>query len=254
MFNEIILGIIQGIAEWLPISSSGHLVIYQQLFQTKTPVIFDIMLHVATLIVIFLVFYKEILAMIKAIFKLDFKSKYGKLAMLIIIGSIPTAIIGLAFHDFFISLFSNLTAVGIALIINGIILSISKHAKGIKKIKTVDAIIIGIAQGFAIIPGISRSGITISTGLLRGIDRKSIAAFSFLMSVPAIIGAAILEGQNLIVADINYLVLSISMLVSVVVGYYSLRLLLHLVLRKKLHLFSYYCWILGIFIIVTQSI
>jgi len=254
MFVEIILGIIQGITEWLPVSSSGHLVIFQQYFNTNTPIIFDIMLHVATLFVILIVFWDDIQKIISSVFKLDFKSHHGRLFIFIIIGSIPTAIIGLLFEDFFLSLYTNLTAVGIALIINGIILSTTKHMKGKKKLSKIDSLLVGTAQGLAIIPGISRSGITISTGLIRGVDRKTIASFSFLLAVPAIIGAALLESRGLAIGNINFLSLGLSMLVSIVVGYFALKFLLRLVLQKKLYLFSYYCWILGLIIILTQSI
>jgi len=251
--DEIILGLIQGLTEWLPVSSSGHLVIYQQLFNTGTPVVVDVMLHVATLLVILLVFWKDIIEMLAAVVTLDFRSKYGKLAILIVIGSIPTAIIGLVFHDVFIGLYSNLTYVGIALMINGTILFSTKFFKGNGKIRVLDSMIIGIAQGIAIIPGISRSGITISTGLFRGVDRKAAAAFSFLLAVPAIAGAAILESRNL-TADIDYLALGSAMIVAVIIGYLSLRLVLKIVLRKKLHYFSYYCWIVGAIILVAQAI
>jgi undecaprenyl-diphosphatase len=254
MINEILLGVIQGITEWLPISSSGHLVIFQQLFNTNSPIIFDVMLHVATLFVILFVFFEEIKNIISSFLKFDFNSTYGKLGIMIIVGSIPTAIIGLTFHDFFISLYSNLTAVSIALIINGFILFFTKYTKGSKKIKIFDAVLIGIAQGLAIIPGISRSGITISTGLYKGLNRKSVAAFSFLLSVPAILGATILEGKDLLVENINYFSLGISMLVSIIIGYIALKLLLKLVLNKKLYLFSYYCWFIGIILLLYTTI
>ncbi len=254
MLVEIMLGLIQGIAEWLPISSSGHLVLFQEYFHTGTPVIYDIMLHVATLLVIFIVFWDEIVKMARAVLRFDFSSEHGRLFIFIIIGSIPTAIIGLLFQNLFLSLFTNITAVGVALIINGIILSLTKHTKGKKRLTWIDSIIIGTAQGIAIIPGLSRSGLTISAGLFRGVERKAIAAYSFLLAVPAIIGAALLQSRDLVVGTINYPALAISMIVSIVVGYFALKFLLRLVLNKKLHMFAYYCWILGMIIIITQSI
>ncbi len=254
MLVEILLGVIQGIAEWLPISSSGHLALFQQYFHTGTPVIYDIMLHVATLIVIFIVFWDEILKMIKAVLRFDFSSDHGRLALFIIIGSIPTAIIGLLFQNMFLGLFTNVTAIGVALVINGIILSLTKHSRGSRKLTWVDSLIVGAAQGVAIIPGLSRSGLTISAGLFRGVERRTIAAFSFLLAVPAIIGAALLESRDLVVGSLNYSALAVSMLVSMVVGYFALKFLLKLVLNKKLYVFAYYCWIAGLLIIITQSI
>jgi len=251
MFNEIILAIIQGITEWLPVSSSGHLVIYQEVFKTGTSVFFDLMLHLATLFVIVAVFWKEILNMIKAIIKLDFKSEYGRLVYLIIIGMIPTVIIGLVFRDLLISLYHNLTAVGVALIVNGFFLYYTKNMKRKGKITIKKSLWIGLAQGFAIIPGISRSGSTISTALYLGIDRKKAAAYSFLLAIPTILGATILE-FDAHAADITAGTFMISVAVAMLVGYVSLKLLLKLVLRKKLHYFAYYCWVVGGIILLVS--
>lgn len=248
--EAVLLGIVQGITEWLPISSSGHLVLFQEWLGLDVPIIFDIMLHVATLSVILLVFWKEARGILGAALRLDFKSKDGKMLLFIISGSIPTAIIGLVFLDFFKGLFQNANAVGIALIINAVVLFLTRFADGIKKLKLPDALLIGIAQGIAITPGISRSGITISTGLFRGIEKKTLAAFSFLLSVPVIIGAAVLESRDLVVEDIAIMPLLAGMVVSVVVGYLSLRLLLKVVMKQKLHLFSYYCLALGLVIVM----
>ena len=251
--SEIILGLIQGITEWLPVSSSGHLVIYQEFFNTGTPLIVDIMLHLATLIVIFLVFYKEIFKIILAFLRFDFKSPSGRLGMYMVIGSIPTAIIGLAFESVFEALFSSLAAVGFALIINGLVLLTTAKMKGRKKLTPVNVFFIGIAQGLAIVPGISRSGITISAGLFQGIERNTAATFSFLLSVPAIIGAALFKIRDLSSTDINIAPLIIGMIVSVIVGYAALKLLLKIIQKKQIHYFAPYCLILGVFIL-SQTI
>jgi len=249
MFNEIVLAIIQGITEWLPVSSSGHLVMYQELFKTGTPVFFDLVLHFATLFVIFAVFYKEIIGVIKAVVKLDFKSEDGKLAYYLVLGTIPTAIIGLVFHDLLLSLYHNLTAVGCALIINGFILFFTKKISKKGRITAVKSLWVGLAQGAAIIPGISRSGSTISTALYLGISRRKAAAFSFMLAIPTIIGATILE-FDMNSAGISGRTIIISAVIAMVVGYVSLKLLLKLVLQKKLHYFSYYCWAVGALILL----
>jgi len=251
--SEIILGLIQGITEWLPISSSGHLVIYQEFFNTGTPLVVDIMLHLATLIVIILVFYKEIFKIIQAALRFDFNSQYGKLGKYLLIGSVPTAIIGLAFEDIFEMMFSSLTAIGIALIINGLILFSTAKMNGKRRLGTVSAFFVGVAQGLAIVPGISRSGITISAGLFQGIERNTAATFSFLLSVPAIIGAALFKIKDLALPEIHTPSLIIGMVVSVIIGYVALKLLLKIVQKKKIHYFAPYCVILG-FLILSQSI
>ncbi|MCD4666786.1 undecaprenyl-diphosphate phosphatase [archaeon] len=248
VLESIILGIIQGITEWLPVSSSGHLVIAQQLLGLDVPVIFDIFLHVGTLLVLLLVFWKDILWTIKDFFSLQFHTFYGKLSLFIILGSTPTALIGYYFHDIFVSFFSSLLVVGIALIVTSIILFLSERNEGKKKLRAWDVILIGIVQGLAIIPGISRSGSTIAVGLMRGIDKEKVIKFSFLLSIPAIIGATIFEFSN--VKLIDFWPTLIGTLTSVVVGYFSLRYLIKLIRKRKFHIFGYYCLILGIVILI----
>ncbi|MDP3919029.1 MAG: undecaprenyl-diphosphate phosphatase [Nanoarchaeota archaeon] len=246
LLNIILLSLIQGITEWLPVSSSGHLVIMQELFNMQVPIYFDILLHFATLVVIFIVFYKDIIKIAKAIIKLDFKDEYGKLGLYIIIASIPTAIIGFTFKDTFLSLFTNLKFVGISLIITSLLLFTTKYFNGKRKLSTIDSIIIGTFQGLAIIPGISRSGATISSGLILGIKKELITTFSFLLAVPAILGATILEyTPGAITKEII-----LGMILTVIVGYIALKLTIKLILKNKFHYFGYYCLILGIIILI----
>jgi len=174
----ILLAIVQGITEWLPISSSGHLVIVQQLFSLNVSVFFDVILHVGTLIPVLVFFRKDVAKILKAVARLDFKSEEGKLAVLVVIGSIPTAVVGFLFKDLFESFFFNLSAVGAAFIVTGCILYATKLTLGRNRsINYFDALLIGTAQGVALIPGVSRSGITISTGLLRRVKKEK--AFQF---------------------------------------------------------------------------
>tara|TARA_Y100000310_G_C20687341_1_gene819939 strand:- start:1467 stop:2216 length:750 start_codon:yes stop_codon:yes gene_type:complete len=246
LFEIVILSIVQGITEWLPISSSGHLVIFQQFFNMEVPIYFDILLHFATLIVIFLVFYKDIIKILKALIKLDFKDEYGKLALYLIIGSIPIAIIGLVFKDFLLSLFTNTKVVGVGLLTTALFLISTKFFEGKKKLSTFPAIVIGIAQALAIIPGVSRSGSTISTSLLLGIRKELAVKFSFLLSVPAILGATILEYTPTTITKEAIL----GVLLTIIVGYISLKLTIKLVLNKKFHYFSIYCLVLGILLLI----
>jgi undecaprenyl-diphosphatase len=251
IIETLILAIVQGITEWLPISSSGHLVIIQKWMGTeKLPLLFPVTLHVGTLCVVLLTFWKDIAEIFKALVRLDFKSEEGKLALYITVGSVPTAIIGFFFRDIFESFFYSLLAVGIALLITGSFLYISERRKNGRELGCLDSLLIGIAQGVAIIPGISRSGATITTGLLRRVEKEKAFRYSFLLSIPATIGAAITESMNLNVTNVDAATLLLGAVTSMIVGYASLKLLLKIILRKKLHLFAYYCWIVGMMLVL----
>ncbi len=188
LIEALILAVIQGLTEWLPVSSSGHLVITQTVLGLNLPLIYSVMLHVGTLIVVLTVFRKDIADIIKALVKRDFETEEAKLALFIAVGSVPIAIMGFVFYDIFKSLFSNLPAVALALIITGCVLFVSEKRLGNKKMGILDSLLIGLAQGVAIIPGVSRSGVTVATGLLRKIDKATAFRYSFLLSVPAVIG------------------------------------------------------------------
>ncbi|MFC1613017.1 undecaprenyl-diphosphate phosphatase [Patescibacteria group bacterium] len=251
ILQSIILGAIQGVTEWLPISSSGHLVIAQEFFGLQNYLFFDILLHTTTLFVVFIVFWKDIIEILKSIIKLDFKSEYGELAVFIITGSIPTAIIGFLFQNIFEKLFTNLFAVAISLMVTGILLlstKIKKHQKSANLNKK-KATLIGIAQGVAIIPGISRSGATISAGILSGIDRMKVARFSFLLSIPAILGALLFKINKNIIAYTKWQPIIFGMITALIVGYIFLKLLLSIIKSDKFHIFGYYCITLSIILI-----
>jgi len=250
LLQVIILGIVQGITEWLPISSSGHLVIFQQLFGLQVPVFFDVLLHLGTLAVIFVFFWKDILKLLKALVRRDFNSEYGRLLIFIVIGSVPTALIGILFHEILVSFFSNLLVVGIALISTGTLLLLCEDRENDKKLTLKDSLLIGLAQGLAIIPGISRSGATIGTGLLRGINREKVTRFSFLLSIPAIIGAGIFESRNVDWSTVEWFPVIVGVVVSGIFGYFSLKLLLKFVQERKLRWFSWYCWVIGVGLII----
>jgi len=255
MLEAIILGLIQGITEWLPVSSSGHLVIAQHLLGIKENLAMDVMLHIGTVCVVIFMFRSDIWKIILSCFKYirtGKADKYAKLGLFLIIASIATGIIGLSLKDQIEAAFSSLTAVGIALIITGLVLSMSKYATKRKKMTWRDSLIIGLVQGAAVFPGISRSGSTISTGLLLGIDRNTAARFSFLLFIPASIGALLFQLDEFAASD--YTQIAIATITAMVTSYFVIGYLLRIVKQGKLHWFSYYCWILGIIILLTQTI
>lgn len=271
-FQAIILGIFQGVAEFLPISSSGHLALLQKFFGIKEGnLFFTEMLHFGTLISIFIVYFNDILKMIVEFFKLIFSivkgnkvekiNKHQKLALLIIIGSIPTAIVGLLFEDFFESLYTSILPIGIAFLVTGLLLWFSEKKayqnKNISKMSYVDSLIIGTAQGIAIIPGISRSGSTIVAGLLRGLNKPLATEYSFLLALPATFGAGLLGILKLIKSNSEILIdlpLIAGVLISAIVGIFSIRFLVRLLNKNKLHYFSYYLWAIGIITIISGLI
>ena len=254
LIEALILAVVQGLTEWLPVSSSGHLVITQKLLELNPPLIFDVMLHLGTLIVVLIVFRNDIIDIIKAVAKRDFKTEEGKLAFFIVVGSIPIAAIGFVFHDIIESLFSNLLAVGVALIITGSVLFFSEKRIGKRKMTFLDSLLVGLAQGATIIPGISRSGMTVATGLLRKINQATAFRYSFLLAVPAVLGATVMESRDIVMGNIDLAPLCLGVIISMIVGYGSLKLLHRIVMNEKFHLFAYYCWALGIVIILFMNL
>ncbi len=247
IIEAVILGIIQGITEWLPISSSGHLVLFQHLFNITQPIIFDIILHLGSLLVILIVFRKEILRLIKGIVRLEKSSL--KFLLYLVLASIPIALVGLLLNDFIKSIFDNIKTVGFSLLFTSFLLFMSKYPKiKNKNLNLKNTLIIGLAQSLAILPGVSRSGTTISTGMIQGIRTKKVAVFSFLLFIPAILGATILELKNISqITDIPSLI--ISLLITIITGFITLKLLLKIIRKNKFRLFGWYCLALGLIIL-----
>jgi len=255
IIQTLILAIIQGITEWLPISSSGHLAIVQKYLRlTDDPAIvfFDVAIHVGTILVVLITFRRDVMGILKAFFQRDFESEEGKMALFIIAGSIPTGIIGfmLLYLDIIDMFFSNMLTVGSALLFTGIFLYASEHVRDGKELNYVDSVLIGIAQGIATIPGISRSGFTISTGLLRKIKREKTFKYSFLLSIPAVLGAMVAtivkKHAILTTGSVNLGFIMLGVIISFVVGYMALQLLQKVFMKQKFHLFAYYCWTIGL--------
>lgn len=256
--NAIILGILQGLTEFLPVSSSGHLAIGKYFLDFETPdMLFDIMLHVATLLVVLIYFRKRVFLIIKAFFGIflkRFQKDYfenKRFLWGIIVASIPTAIIGLAFEKYMLVYFEIIVFVGYALIITSILLVISDNFNGRGKITAGNSIIIGIAQGLAVTPGISRSGTTIAVSCMLGIERDEAAEFSFLLSVPAILGAMILELKNVTISSIDMLIpYGAGMAASFISGLVVIGIMMALIRKAQLKLFAIYCLILGLIVVI----
>ncbi len=252
--ETVILGILQGLTEWFPVSSSGHLALAKEFFGWQPPVLFYLLLHLGTIAVVVAYFRKDILIVLRALLRRELDSPPGRLGIFIFVGSVPTALVGYAFKDIFESFFNNLLVVGLALLATGVLLSISARQEDDKALGYLDSLLIGFAQGIAIIPGVSRSGATISTGLLRGADRMAVFRFSFLLSIPAVLGATVLESEdlNLLISGVDAAAVVLGVLASMVVGYLSLKALQRIVLTHKFHWFAVYCWALGTLVIVSQ--
>ncbi len=279
LLEAILMGIIQGVTEFLPVSSSGHLALFKILFGIEdVGLLFDVILHLGTLIAIFAVYYKDIWKMIVAgigiigdacknigIFfnNLMHGTKggyhhvicngYRKFAMLVIVSTIPTGVIGVLASGLIEQAAKLLIVPGACLILTAVLLFIADHSKGGEKLpKQVtysNAFMIGIAQGVATLPGLSRSGTTITACLLSGFNRKFAVKYSFIMSIPAVLGSLVFELSDLSAVSftsteiIYYLV---GMVVAAVVGYICIKTMLYVVRQKKFTGFAIYCLIVGV--------
>lgn len=270
LYQSVILGLVQGLTEFLPVSSSGHLVIFQRFFGLMEPeIFFDICLHIGTLVAVIVYFRHELYAIITAVFKQGFlflkkdisaRTAYQdpnvKMAALIIFGLIPTAVLGLLIDKIAETLYASVLITGIMLVVTGTFLWTTRRFKSDND-KDVEftmkkAFIIGLVQGFSVIPGISRSGSTIVAGLFLGLDRELAAKYSFLMSIPAIVGAAILSLKDVeSLSNISLEVLLPGILVSCITGYLALSFLVFIVKKGRLYAFAPYCWLAGLAAILS---
>jgi undecaprenyl-diphosphatase len=252
LIEHIILGIVQGLTEFLPISSTGHLVLFRELFGLQEAgLLYDTMLHFGTLIAVVIVFWPEIRHLLA--------NPFGKLARLLVVGTIPTAIIGLSFENYFEEIARTGATIGYEFIATGLILwgveSMRKGHRNFDQINYLDALIIGTLQGAAILPAISRSGLTIAGALLRGIKREDAARFSFLLSLPAILGAVVLQTKKLVenpAESANLLPMLIGTLFAAIFGYFAIRWMLRIISRGSMKGFAIYVWILGAIILAMQ--
>ena len=250
LIQAIFLGVVQGLTEFLPVSSSGHLVLMQRFLGITEPgLTFEVFVHFGTLFAVFFVYRREIWELIR--------NPFQRMTLLIIVGAVPTAFIGFAFKPYFEKFFESLLIVGISLILTGIILWLSDDHLGGRKTEInttwLDVLIIGIAQGLAITPGISRMGLTVSAGIMRGLSREMAAKYSFLLSIPVIFGANLLEFKGVwengleSTGGIAYLAGAFAAAVS---GIFAIKIILKILKNGSLKIFSYYVWILGTITII----
>ncbi|MEM2118884.1 MAG: undecaprenyl-diphosphate phosphatase [Candidatus Bathyarchaeia archaeon] len=250
LLETVLLGITQGVTEWLPISSTGHLRLLTYFLSLKIPILYDVALHAGTLLVVLFFFRKDVWQILLEIFRLNFKSENGRLALLIAVGTVPTALIGLFFGDFIEFTFSNPLPIALALSTCGVLLYSAKFSKEkTDNITFKAALVLGTAQGIAIIPGFSRSGATLAVALLWGLRREKAFKFSFLLSVPAVVGALALtlvkEQAELVASGFGVAEILVGVAVAMLVGFLSLKLLQKVVKSARFHLFAFYCWLLG---------
>lgn len=268
-FEAVILGLIQGLAEFLPISSSGHLALMQQWFgiEEDKVLLFAVLLHVGTLVSVFIVYWKDVWELIKELGLTirDIFTGRGlriqerptrKLGVMIIVATIPTGIIGILFNDFFNSLYNSVIPIGIGLIITGFLLILAERmgsaSRSIQQMNYRNALFIGTVQGIAICPGISRSGSTLFGSLMCNLDRKFAVKFVFLISIPSILGSAVMEAPAAIQSGLEPGQLGpilVGMAVAAISGLIAIKTMIKIVSDKKLSYFSYYVWILGLIVV-----
>jgi undecaprenyl-diphosphatase len=257
IIQAIILGLVQGASEFVPISSSGHLVLVPWLLGWPPPgLVFDTVVHWGTLVAVLAYFWHDVMALVRAwgrsLTSRNLSEPEARIAWLIIVGTIPAALMGYLWEDFFESLFAAPIWTAGLLLVTGLILALSewlgKRRKKAHQLTFLDAIIIGIAQGCAIAPGISRSGATMAAGILRGLKREAAARYSFLLATPIIFGAGLLKLLDLFEmenATAHLPPLILGFLAAALSGYLCIRFLLSYLQQGKLYAFAIYCWLAG---------
>ena len=262
-FEALILGLIQGLTEYLPVSSSGHLAIGSALFgiEGEENLAFTIVVHVATVFSTLVILWKEIDWIFKGLFKWQMNEE-TRYVINILVSMIPIGIVGVFFKDEVEAIFgSGLVVVGCCLLLTALLLSFSYYYKPKQKenISMKDAFIIGLAQACAVLPGLSRSGSTIATGLLLSDNKAKLAQFSFLMVIPPILGEALLDGMKIVkgaaagTSDISVLSLIVGFLAAFISGCVACKWMINIVKKGKLVYFAVYCAIAGIVTIVLSQ-
>ena len=245
LVSSLILAVVQGITEWFPISSDGHLVLFERILDYQGGLFFDVALHLGTLLAVVIYFSKDVVEIIRELFSGRVKSNQGKLGLLIALATVPAALVGYFFRDVFEFAFSSLGVAAFGFAVSGIFLviaSLKKRREG--KLNYLEALIIGFAQIFALFPGLSRSGSTIGMGMLLGLKDKEAIKFSFLIAIPIILGANILVLGNTRLSSELFL----PVFVSFVVGIIAIHLLYGkaFVTRNNLRWYGLYALVLGI--------
>ncbi len=253
ILQGIILGLVQGLTEFLPVSSSGHLILFKKLFgidQEQFGLTFDIALHFATLIAVFIVFWPDIVAILK--------KPIQKLTGLLIIATIPAAVVGFFFDDYIEKISQSGGFLGIAFLCTAVLMYFSQKVpsklKNIETMTYTDAAVVGVMQGIAVMPGISRSGSTTSAGLIMGIEKEAAMRFAFLMSIPVIMGSAVLGVKDIVTQPqtIAWGPIIAGMISAGLSGYFAVRFMLNFFKKRSLNVFSIYIAILGVLILIDQ--
>ena len=283
LLKAIIMGIVQGVAEFLPISSSGHLALFKHILgvELESGMLFDVLLHVGTLVAVFIAFWKDIKNLIVEGFGIvgDFlvnvaramgnlfrkekkplkkvvRTPYRRFVMLVIVSTIPTGIVGILLKDITEWAGTTLIVPGICFILTAIELLVAEnwrpknHGRTTEKnAKYSEALIAGVVQGIATFPGLSRSGTTIAAGVIMGFERNFAVRYSFIMSIPAILGALVLELKDIgeaAVTSTELMYFGVGAVVAAVVGYFAIKVVLEAVRKKKYRYFAYYCFVIGL--------
>lgn len=284
LLEAIFLGFVQGVAEFLPVSSSGHLAIFEKIFGIdEAGIAFDVFLHIGTLVAVLLVFWRDVsrlfvegvgivadscvnaYAFIKAkktketpIYRKVIRSAYRKFAMLVIVSTIPTGIIGMLGRELVDKSSDTLIVPGLCLLITAVLLFMSDQipdgTKTPKRTTYANAVFMGVCQGIATLPGLSRSGTTITSGLLCGLRRDFAVKYSFIMSIPAIIGAAMVEIPDMQrdIATTSAVYYIVGVIISAVVGFVCIKTMLIIVKNKKFKYFAYYCAVVGVIAVIAS--
>jgi undecaprenyl-diphosphatase len=256
MLEHIFLGIVQGLTEFLPVSSSGHLALFEQILKIpKTGVVFDMILHLGTLLAVFYLFWGRLWSLLLSLFRRD---ENLRLVGLLVVASVPTALIGFVVRKWAEDAFQSSLAVGLGLLFTGTLLFAVERRrrpdreKAMSQLGWLDAIWVGILQGVAVFPGVSRSGSTISAGLFRGMKRDAAAEFSFILGIPAIIGAAAFEVKDALQESANHSwgLYGAGAIAAFVFGVLSIKWLLQILRTRTMNPFAYYCWALGLLAII----
>ncbi len=277
LLQSILMGIVQGLSEFLPVSSSAHLVFTSNFYkvfknlpiseQSTQEVFFDIMLHLGTLIAVLIFFRRDVWEICKALFfairNKDFSNPQAKLGLYIIAGTVVTIVLALPFNEIANHLVFHPALVGCLLIVTGGVLFYSeylskKRGENSQQVNLSQALLIGLAQGFAVLPGFSRSGWTIATGLFLGLDRQTSARYSFLLSIPIILGASmvypIVKIDIAEAATYNWTAIFVGTFVSGIVGYLCIKYFMKFISKFSLNIFAYYCVIMGLFTLVFFNV
>lgn len=261
VIDAILIGIVQGLTEFLPVSSSGHIELAKAILGVEVPgennMALTVILHAATALSTIVIFKSEITQIIKGLLQFKWNDDF-KFSLNIVISMIPAAIIGVLFDDEIDAFFSGqVLLVGLMLLVTGVLLFLADRAKNtLKNVGVPEAIIIGISQAIAILPGISRSGATIGTSVLLGVDRSKAAKFSFLMVVPLIMGKM---AKDVLSGDLNFeskdtMALTLGFIAAFITGIIACKWMIALVRNSKLKYFAYYCFVVGAIVIVHAAL